>query len=143
MPKSAFWNVVRKALTVNPKTSTGMPDPRIYRQPSPSGRPKPMIPDDPWANDIAENPYYGRDLRRNYPRLAVYSQEEVAGLIAAKEGIQIESGKASLVKTGDGEDKVELTEILKNAKKELYSPSNLPPTPGIRKVLLASSQRED
>lgn len=42
------------------------------------------VPDEPLAADIAQNPYYGRDVRRNYPRLAVYSQEEVAGLIAAK-----------------------------------------------------------
>jgi hypothetical protein len=48
------------------------------------GQPKVNVPDDPWAIDIAQNPYYGRDLRRNYPRLAVYSQAEVAGLIAAE-----------------------------------------------------------
>lgn len=52
-----------------------------------SGQPKAFVPKDPIANDIAQNPYYGRDFRRNYPRLAVYSQEEVAGLIAAKEAL--------------------------------------------------------
>lgn len=52
-----------------------------------SGQPATHVPKDPLASDIAQNPYYGRDFRRNYPRPSVYSQEEVAGLIAANEAL--------------------------------------------------------
>ncbi|KAG0370998.1 hypothetical protein BC939DRAFT_318113 [Gamsiella multidivaricata] len=129
MAKSAFWNSVRKALTVNPKVSTGMPDAKEFRFIAPGGQPKPHVPKDPLASDIAQNPYYGRDVRRNYPRLAVYSQEEVAGLIAAKEALAIGSGESALAKTGEN---ISLTEVLQNAKSPLYTPTNLPPTPVIR-----------
>ncbi|KAF9364492.1 hypothetical protein BGX34_001371 [Mortierella sp. NVP85] len=130
MAKSAFWNSVRKALTVNPKVSTGMPDPKDFRLIAPGGQPPTFVPKDPLADDIAQNPYYGRDFRRNYPRQAVYSQEEVAGLIAAKEALAIGSGESAIAKTGEN---VSLTEVLKSAKSPLYTPSNLPPTPAVRK----------
>ncbi|KAG0088271.1 hypothetical protein BGZ93_003108 [Podila epicladia] len=129
MAKSAFWNTVRKALTVNPKVSTGMPDASSFRLVAPGGQPKTFVPRDPVANDIAQNPYYGRDFRRNYPRLAVYSQEEVAGLIAAKEVLAISSGEAAITKAGE---KASLTEVIKSVKLPMYTPSNLPPTPVIK-----------
>ncbi|KAG9325928.1 hypothetical protein KVV02_005772 [Mortierella alpina] len=126
MTKSAFWNTVRKALTVNPKVSTGMPDPKQFRFVAPGGQPKAFVPKDPMANDIAQNPYYGRDFRRNYPRLAVYSQEEVAGLIAANEALAIGSGESAIAKAAEN---VSLTEVLKSVKSPLYNASNLPPAP--------------
>ncbi|KAF9544964.1 hypothetical protein BGW38_009704, partial [Lunasporangiospora selenospora] len=90
------------------------------------GQPKTFVPKDPLANDIAQNPYYGRDFRRNYPRLATYSQEEVAGLIAAKEALALGTGEAAVAKTGET---VSLTEVLKNTKSPLYTATSLPPTP--------------
>ncbi|ORZ07033.1 hypothetical protein BCR41DRAFT_424948 [Lobosporangium transversale] len=129
MAKSAFWNTVRKALTVNPKVSTGMPDPKEFRFIAPGGQPPTFVPKDPLANDIAQNPYYGRDVRRNYPRLAVYSQEEVAGLIAAKEALAIGSGESAITKAAEN---VSLTEVIKSVKSPLYTPDNLPPTPVIK-----------
>lgn len=33
------------------------------------------------AGDIAENPYWKRDVRRNYPRLSVVDQGDVVGLL--------------------------------------------------------------
>ncbi|KAG0267484.1 hypothetical protein BG011_004518 [Mortierella polycephala] len=139
MAKSAFWNTVRKALTVNPKVSSGMPDPKVFRHIAPGGQPKTFVPNDPLANDIAQNPYYGRDFRRNYPRLAVYSQEEVAGLIAAKEALAIGSGESAIAKAGEN---LSLTEVLKNAKSPLYSPTNLPPVPVIRNYKWAKSPEQ-
>ncbi|KAF9987689.1 hypothetical protein BGZ65_002430 [Modicella reniformis] len=139
MAKSAFWNSVRKALTVNPKISTGMPDAKEFRFIAPGGQPPTHVPQDPLANDIAQNPYYGRDFRRNYPRLAVYSQEEVAGLIAAKEALAIGSGESAIAKTGEI---FSLTEVLKNAKSPLYTPTNLPPTPVVRKFRWVNSSEQ-
>ncbi|KAG0290860.1 hypothetical protein BGZ96_005664, partial [Linnemannia gamsii] len=95
-------------------------------------QPKEKVPDVPWATDIAQKPYYGCDVRKNYPHLAVYSQEWVAGLIAAKvnKELSFETGETSLVKEGK---KDLLTEVLKNTKAELYSSSNLPSTLGVYK----------
>ncbi|KAG0227255.1 hypothetical protein B0O80DRAFT_438001 [Mortierella sp. GBAus27b] len=138
MAKSAFWNSVRKALTVNPKVSTGMPNPKDFRLIAPGGQPPTFVPNDPLANDIAQNPYYGRDFRRNYPRTAVYSQEEVAGLIAAKEALAIGSGESALAKAGEN---VSLTEVLQNAKSPLYTPTNLPPVPAVRKFKWVQSEQ--
>ncbi|KAF8941446.1 hypothetical protein EDD21DRAFT_99996 [Dissophora ornata] len=129
MAKSAFWNSVRKALTVNPKVTSGMPDAKVFRFVAPGGQPPTHVPHDSLASDIAQNPYYGRDFRRNYPRLAVYSQEEVAGLITAKEALAIESGDSAVTKAAEN---VSLTEVLKSAKSPLYTPANLPPIPVIR-----------
>ncbi|KAF9922296.1 hypothetical protein FBU30_007606 [Linnemannia zychae] len=131
MTKSAFWNTVRKALTVNPKVSTGMPDAKEFRFIAPGGQPPAFVPKDPLANDIAQNPYYGRDFRRNYPRLAVYSQEEVAGLLAAKEALAIGSGESAITKA---EEITSLTEVIMNAKTPIYTVNNLPPSPLVNKV---------
>ncbi|KAF9571683.1 hypothetical protein EC968_000280 [Mortierella alpina] len=129
MTKSAFWNTVRKALTVNPKVSSGMPDAKEFRFIAPGGQPKAFVPNNPLADDIAQNSYYGRDVRRNYPRLSVYSQEEVAGLLAAKEQLSIGSGEAAIAKTGES---TSLTDVIKNVKAPLYTAKNLPPAPVVR-----------
>ena len=33
------------------------------------------------ASDIAQNPYYARDVRRQYPAISYFTQEKVAGLL--------------------------------------------------------------
>ncbi|KAF9433579.1 hypothetical protein BGZ76_009254 [Entomortierella beljakovae] len=129
MAKSAFWNTVRKALTVNPKVSTGMPDAKEFRLVAPGGQPPTFVPQDPLANDIAQNPYYGRDFRRNYPRTSFYTQEEVAGYIAANEALAIGSGESAIAKSGES---VSLTEVIQSAKAPLYVAASLPPTPLIK-----------
>ncbi|KAF9353246.1 hypothetical protein BGX26_008992 [Mortierella sp. AD094] len=136
MSKSSFWNSVRKALTINPKVSSGMPVAKEFRFVAPGGQPPAFVPLDPLADDIAQNPYYGRDFRRNYPRLAVYTQGEVAGLIAAKESLAIGSGESAIAKTGED---LSLTEVIKSAKTPLYTAANLPPVPTVRNFKWAKS----
>ncbi|KAF9204403.1 hypothetical protein BGZ49_005332 [Haplosporangium sp. Z 27] len=87
MSKSSFWNSVRKTLTINPKVPSGMPNAKGFRFVAPGGQAPAFVSNDPPAHDIAQNPYYGRDFRRSYPRLAAYLQEEVAGLVATKESL--------------------------------------------------------
>jgi len=56
---------------------------RLYRNPAPSGN-DPAEYEDPVtypAGDIAENPYWKRDVRRNYPQLSVVNQGHVVSLL--------------------------------------------------------------
>lgn len=71
-------------LAVVPNRSNGIPLNSQYRNPPP-GANNPLAFDDPVtvpAGDIADNPYWKRDVRRNYPRSSVVSQGDVVGLLA-------------------------------------------------------------
>ena len=79
-----FWDRIRKFLAVDPNRSTGVPLNIQYRNPPPGAIP-PQDYDDPVtlpSGDIAENSYYKRDVRRNYPRLSVVNQADVVGLLS-------------------------------------------------------------
>lgn len=56
----------------------------FFRVPAPGSQPDALTYTDPATlptNDIAANPYYGRDHRRNYPQIAYYNQSQIAGLL--------------------------------------------------------------
>lgn len=56
----------------------------LYRVPAPGSQPAALTYTDPATlptNDIAANPYYGRDHRRHYPQIAYYDQQTIAGLL--------------------------------------------------------------
>lgn len=60
-----------------------MPLNNQFRNPSPGGN-DPTLYDDPVtvpAGDLAENPYWKRDMRRSYPRLSVVQQPDVVALL--------------------------------------------------------------
>lgn len=79
-----IWERIRRALAVDPNRSNGIPLNSQYRNPPPGANP-PEAYDDPVtipSGDIAENPYYKRDIRRNYPRLSVVKQADVVGLLS-------------------------------------------------------------
>lgn len=79
-----IWERVRRALAVDPDRSTGVPLNPQYRNPPPGANP-PEVYDDPVtvpSGDIAENAYFRRDIRRNYPRLSVVNQADVIGLLS-------------------------------------------------------------
>lgn len=55
-----------------------------YRLPTPGSLP-PLSYDDPVtvpAGDIADNPYWKRDVRRSYPRLSTVNQADAVGLLS-------------------------------------------------------------
>lgn len=55
-----------------------------YRLPTPGGA-DPKLYDDPTtvpAADLAENPYWKRDVRRSYPKLSVVKQPDVVALLS-------------------------------------------------------------
>ena len=111
-----------------------------YRNPPPGANP-PEAYDDPVtvpSGDIAENPYYKRDIRRSYPKLSIVSQADVVGLLsigsksAPKDGVlQLEeAGVKQLVRVKqDGEETGLSAHFKKNKPASVLSPGRLPPFP--------------
>ncbi|CAG8444962.1 5939_t:CDS:2 [Gigaspora rosea] len=130
---SKFWEKVRQLLTVNPESNTGVPIPGVYRTPSPGSQPETYVRPSTKHSDVAQNYYFNRDARRNYPRLAVYSQNDVAKLIAASHLKSITAGDQDASKESTTTEitipeKLELTEVIASSP-VLYSADKLPPAP--------------
>ncbi|GAB5590574.1 hypothetical protein Unana1_05474 [Umbelopsis nana] len=124
------WAWVKKLLSVNPKSTNGMPETGVFRTPAVGSRPEKYVYPKTEASNVSNNYYFERDTRRNYPRLAVYTQQDVAGLLT---GAAVEP---SLPPTGADSQPVipatvteakSLTEVLGSTS--LYSKGHLPPTP--------------
>ncbi|OAA53093.1 NADH dehydrogenase [Cordyceps fumosorosea ARSEF 2679] len=84
LQSTGIWETFRKAVAIDPNRSNGVPLNPYYRLPAP-GSNDPASFEDPVtlpAADIAGNPYWKRDSRRNYPQLSVVGQADVAGLLA-------------------------------------------------------------
>lgn len=117
-----------------------MPLNPYYRWPTPGGL-DPLTYDDPVtapAGDIADNPYWKRDTRRNYPRQSVISQSDAAALLTVGsatapkvELIGEEGSKALVAAEAEGEEKG-LARVFEekgvDAAKELLV-NGLPPLP--------------
>lgn len=113
-----------------------------YRLPTPGGLP-PLSYTDPVtapAGDIADNPYWKRDARRNYPRLSSVNQADAVGLLtvgsqaAPKDDVlQIgEAGQKQLVSVkqeGDERGLAALFEKEKQGVKGVLASNGMPPTP--------------
>jgi hypothetical protein len=127
---------------VDPNRSTGVPLNPQFRNPPP-GALAPESYDDPVtlpAADIADNPYWKRDVRRGYPKLSVVRQADVAGLLTVGSAanpkddvLQLgEAGQKQLVQVQqDGEEKG-LAALFEKDKKSIGSvlnPAGLPPIP--------------
>jgi len=66
---------------VNPEISSGLPLPSINRMPPPGSRPERYATPATRASDPAQNPYWKRDVRRQYAQLSVVTQNELAGFL--------------------------------------------------------------
>lgn len=113
-----------------------------YRLPTPGSLP-PLSYDDPVtipAGDIADNPYWKRDVRRNYPQLSTVTQADAVGLLtvgsraAPKDDVlQIgEAGERQLVSVKEqGEDRglAALFEKDKKSVQGVLGANGLPPVP--------------
>jgi hypothetical protein len=139
---NGVWERIRRALAVDPNRSTGIPLNPQYRNPPPGANP-PEAYDDPVtvpSGDIAENAYYKRDVRRNYPRLSVVKQADVVGLLSVgskakpkDDVLQIgDLGVKQLVqvrKDGDQKGLAAYLEKEKNSIASIFGPDGLPPFP--------------
>lgn len=130
-----------------------------FRNPPP-GANDPKGYDDPVtvpAGDIAENPYWKRDVRRSYPKLSVVSQPDVVGLLSVgsaaapnEEVLKIgDAGKTQLVEVKEEGERGLATYFQKNKGigKSVLGPDGLPPLPtsrhpqGKRYTLLAEEEQ--
>ncbi|CAG8444578.1 12846_t:CDS:2 [Acaulospora morrowiae] len=126
-----FYEKIRQLLTVNPETNTGVPLTGIYRTPAPGSQPRDYVRPLTKHSDLAQNYYFNRDARRNYPRLAVYTQQDVAGLITASHLKSITAGEQ------ESSESTQITTIPENITlteaiafvPPLYSANKLPPVP--------------
>ncbi|KAI9251785.1 hypothetical protein BDA99DRAFT_521181 [Phascolomyces articulosus] len=126
---SKTWSWVKKYFSVNPLSTDGMPAVGKFRTPAVGSRPETYTEPTTHASNVANNYYFQRDVRRNYPRLAVYTQTKVAGLLeGASAQASIPAGTEEQAGTPAKVPKQKpLVEVL-NTKK-LYSQQNLAPTP--------------
>ncbi|OCK75269.1 21 kDa subunit of NADH dehydrogenase [Lepidopterella palustris CBS 459.81] len=103
---------INALFSIDPKRSTGVPLNPQFRNPPP-GANDPATYDDPVtfpAADLADNPYWKRDVRRRYPRLSTVTQGDVVGLLevgskAVPRGelIGVEGGKKLVEVKREGE----------------------------------------
>ncbi|KAI9712532.1 MAG: hypothetical protein M1812_006841 [Candelaria pacifica] len=139
---TGIWERIRKTLSIDPNRSNGIPLNAQYRNPPP-GSNDPLVYGDPVtvpAGDLAENPYWKRDMRRNYPRLSVVNQADVVGLLTVgsktspKEDVLLvgDAGTKQLVQVKqDGEQKGLAALFAKDQKSvaSVLGPNGLPPLP--------------
>jgi hypothetical protein len=137
-----IWERIRRAFAIDPNRSSGVPLNPYFRNPAPAQL-EPHTYTDPVtipAGDIADNPYWKRDARRNHPRLSVVGQAEQVALLtvgsAAAPRVELigEEGSKSLVaaeeegKTGGIAAYLEKNGV-EAAKAVLAQTGGLPPLP--------------
>ena len=132
----------RRFFTLEPNRSSGVPLVSQFRNPSP-GALHPLSYDDPVtlpAADIADNPYWKRDVRRNYPQLSTVKQSDVVGLLtvgskAAPKDDVLQLGEAGSTQLAavkqEGEEHGLASHLNKDSKVPagILSPEGLPPMP--------------
>ncbi|CAN8105653.1 unnamed protein product [Discula destructiva] len=114
LQSAGIWERIRRRLAIDPNRSNGVPLNPHFRWPAP-GSNDPLLYDDPVtvpAGDIADNPYWKRDSRRNYPRLSVVNQSEAVALLtvgsATKPKVELigeEGAKALVAAEAEGQEK--------------------------------------
>ena len=138
---TGIWARINNFFAVDSKRSTGIPLNPQFRNPPP-GAYDPYTYDDPVtipSADLAENPYWRRDVRRRYPRLSVVNQADVVGLLSVgslaspKDGALLagESGTKQLVNLKRDSDGGLATylEKEKGVSDSLLGADGLPPMP--------------
>ncbi|KAE8145590.1 hypothetical protein BDV25DRAFT_66806 [Aspergillus avenaceus] len=142
LQSTGIWERLRRLLSIDPNRSTGVPLNAQYRLPTPGALP-PLSYDDPVtvpAGDIADNPYWKRDVRRGYPRLSTVNQADAVGLLtvgsraAPKEGVlQIgKAGEQQLVSVKQQGEERGLAGFFENEKRGtqgVLNANGLPPKP--------------
>ncbi|TAQ91526.1 hypothetical protein B7494_g195 [Chlorociboria aeruginascens] len=139
LQSAGIWERIRRLLAVDPIRSNGVPLNPQFRNPPP-GSNDPFTFVDPVtvpASDLADNPYWKRDARRNYPKLSVVTQGDVVGLLSVgseqnpKKELIGEAGSKELARVGE-EGKVGLAAYFKGGQErglDVLGKDGLPPLP--------------
>jgi hypothetical protein len=134
-----IWETFRRAAAISPDRSNGIPLNPYYRTPAPGSEPTPF--EDPVtlpAADLADNPYWKRDVRRAYPKLSVVNQSDAVALLtlgsAASPKVELigEAGEKQLVEVQQ-QSETGLAKCLETASKDVVAKdlfvNGLPPLP--------------
>ncbi|KAL7795987.1 hypothetical protein V8C37DRAFT_372745 [Trichoderma ceciliae] len=134
-----IWETIRKTFAIDSNRSNGVPLNPWFRNPTP-GALDPKGYDDPVtvpAGDIADNPYWKRDVRRAYPKLSVVDQGDAVSLLtvgsAAQPKVELigEAGDKALV-AAQKEGETGLAKFFEKAPKDVAKDvfvNGLPPLP--------------
>lgn len=155
LQSTGIWERIRRVLAVDPERSTGVPLNSQFRLPTPGSLP-PLSYDDPVtipAGDLADNPYWKRDVRRNYPQLSTVSQADAVSLLtvgsqaAPKDDVlQVgEAGEKQLVSVKEQGEERGLAALFEKDQKSIQSvlgANGLPPTPCNINPVAQSSQSQ-
>ncbi|KAK4032474.1 NADH-ubiquinone oxidoreductase [Parachaetomium inaequale] len=142
LQSTGIWERIRRATAIDPNRSNGVPLNPYNRNPAP-GSNDPKQYDDPVtvpAGDIADNPYWKRDARRNYPRHSVVGQAQQVALLtvgsAAAPRVELigDAGTKALVAAEESGKETGIAGYLENsgveaAKRVLELTGGLPPLP--------------
>lgn len=122
---------------MDPNRSSGVPLNPTFRNPAPGSYPAINFTDPVTipAGDIADNPYWKRDTRRNYARTAVFKQNDIAGLLTVGSVAAPRIGKGSegekqLVEVKEGGAVLAAVLEREGAAKEVLGADGMPPRPG-------------
>ncbi|CAO3649860.1 unnamed protein product [Mucor hiemalis] len=127
---SKTWSWVKKYFSVNPLSTDGMPVVGKFRTPAVGSRPEKYVYPKSEASAVHNNPYFKRDTRRNFPRLAVYTQSDVAALLEGGAVNPSLAAEASADKAVAAAAEVKpLVQVLNTNK--LYTTSKLAPAPNL------------
>ncbi|KAJ5238672.1 hypothetical protein N7468_003291 [Penicillium chermesinum] len=139
---TGIWERIRRTLAIAPNRSNGVPLNSQYRLPTPGSLP-PLSYDDPVtvpAGDLADNPYWKRDVRRNYAQLSTVSQADAVGLLtvgsqaAPKDDVlQVgDAGQQQLATVKEQGEERGLAALFEKDNRNIQgvlSENGLPPTP--------------
>ncbi|KAF1960043.1 21 kDa subunit of NADH dehydrogenase [Byssothecium circinans] len=130
---------ISRFLSIDPNRSSGVPLNPHYRNPPP-GANDPMSYDEPVtvpAGDIAENPYWKRDVRRRYPQLSTVTQADAVALLSVgsaanpKQELIGEAGSKQLVAAQEEGAQGLSVAFERNVglAKDVLGPGGMPPLP--------------
>ncbi|KAG9197914.1 hypothetical protein G6514_000753 [Epicoccum nigrum] len=150
---TGIYAAINRLFALDPKRSTGIPMNPQFRNPPPGGL-DPATYDDPVtlpAADIAENPYWKRDVRRQYPRLSTVTQADAVALLevgsaaAPKQELIGEAGSKQLVAAQEQGTKGLAVAFEANTglAKDVLGPGGMPPLPSGLHVSETGSKRYD
>ncbi|KAF2018031.1 21 kDa subunit of NADH dehydrogenase [Aaosphaeria arxii CBS 175.79] len=136
---TGIYGLINRIFALDSKRSSGVPLNPQFRNPPP-GALDPATYDDPVtlpAADIAENPYWKRDVRRRYPQLSTVTQADAVALLEVgseaqpKQELIGEAGSKQLVAAQEAGVKGLAVAFEKNTglAKDVLGPGGLPPLP--------------
>jgi hypothetical protein len=139
---TGVWAWIHRKLAVDPGRSSGIPLNPQFRNPPP-GANNPLDYDDPVtvpAADLADNPYWKRDVRRSYAPPSAVTQGDIVALLSVgskanpkDEALQIgDAGKKQLIALKEEGDSKGLATLLSQEKdlgKTVLGKGGLPPNP--------------